>query len=91
MNSKIAPVSCAEAQELSTKAEYKVVGFWDKWKLQLHLFFCRNCKKYHRQNRKLTGLLKKSKVQTCSETEKKAFQDKMMEHQSNCRKKDKKT
>ena len=87
MKGKFAFGSCVEAQELSTKAEYNEVGFRDRLRLQLHLFLCKNCKKYEQQNQDLSELLKKAKVTICSEKEKQTFKDKILQHDLNLQKK----
>ena len=88
MKGKYAPVSCVEARELSTKAEYKEVALRDRLRLQLHLFLCNNCKRYNQKNHKLSSLLRKSKIKTCSEEEKRMYQEKMMQYESQHTKKD---
>ena len=89
MKGKFAPVSCVEAQKLSTQAEYKEVGLRDRLRLQLHLFLCNNCKRYNQRNHKLSSLLKKARVKTCSEEEKRRYREKMMQYESGFQKKEK--
>jgi hypothetical protein len=70
-------LSCAEAAEVCTKAEYNEAGFIDKIRLRLHLYFCRTCKEYYHNNKKLTGLLKKANLKPCSSREKENFKEKI--------------
>lgn len=70
-------LSCAEAAELCTKAEYKEASFREKIRLKLHLYFCRTCKDYFQNNRKLSGLLSKANLQSCSNREKEHFKERI--------------
>lgn len=66
-------LSCAEAASLCTKAEYKEAGLREKIRLKLHLYFCRTCKDYYHNNKKLTGLLKRAELRSCSTQQKEHF------------------
>lgn len=70
-------LSCAEAEKVCTKAEYKEAGFIEKLRLKLHLYFCRTCNDYYHNNKKLSNLLKKADIKTCSSQEKEAFRNKI--------------
>lgn len=66
-------LSCSEAVQFCDKAQYKEAGFIDRLKLRLHFAICETCRKYHRANGKLTALIKKSGIQTCTEEEKEHY------------------
>lgn len=70
-------IDCSEAAEVCNKAEYKEAGFLEKLKLKFHLFACRNCKKYNQRNSRLSSLLRKASIHTCTEQEKEAFKKQM--------------
>ncbi|MCY2688305.1 hypothetical protein [Salinimicrobium sp. TH3] len=75
-------LSCSEAAELCEKAEYKEVSLREKIKLKLHLYFCRMCKNYYQDNKKLSGLLKKADLKACSHQEKENFKEKIKQENS---------
>ena len=75
-------LSCAEAAKLCTKAEYKEAVFIEKLRLRLHLYFCRNCKEYHHNNKKLSSLIKRAKISPCSSREKEALKEKIKNRNS---------
>lgn len=70
-------LSCAEAASVCTKAEYKEANLREKLRLKLHLFFCKACKDYYQNNRKLTGLIKKADIKPCSAEQKEIFKQHM--------------
>ncbi|MHA6281475.1 hypothetical protein ACXYMT_14970 [Salinimicrobium sp. CAU 1759] len=70
-------LSCAEAASVCTKAEYQEAGLFEKWRLRLHLYFCRTCKDYYQNNKKLTGLIKKADIRQCSSHEKEVLRTKI--------------
>ena len=70
-------LSCAEAANVCTRAEYKEAGFKEKLKLKLHLYFCRTCNEYYHNNKKLTSLLQKADIKPCSLREKENFKNRM--------------
>jgi len=47
-------LSCDEATTICDKSQYGEVTFWDKIKLAWHLFVCKNCGKYTKQNNIMT-------------------------------------
>ncbi len=83
-------LSCAEAAELCAKAEYKEVSLREKIRLKLHLYFCRMCKNYYEDNKKLSGLLKKANLKSCSHQEKENFKEKIKHENSQVSKQQKK-
>lgn len=63
-------ISCEEAVLICDKIQYKEASFWDKLKLNLHLIYCRACRKYSKNNVKLTKLTKSDDVECLSQVEK---------------------
>ncbi|HHC80175.1 MAG TPA: hypothetical protein ENK46_09860 [Flavobacteriia bacterium] len=47
-------VSCEEATAICNKNQYKEASFWEKMKLQIHLFICKKCGLYSKQNATIT-------------------------------------
>lgn len=76
-NNSISGLSCAEAANLCEKTEYQEASPTERLRLQIHLFFCKACKNYYHRNQKLTELLKKSKLQSCSKEEKEALKERI--------------
>jgi hypothetical protein len=72
-------LSCAEAAEVCNKTEYKEANFKDKLKLILHLFFCKTCDHYYKENQKLSGLIKKADLKFCTPEEKEAYRQRIAE------------
>ena len=56
-------VSCQEANHFCDKNQYKEANFWEKVKLNIHLIYCRACRKYSSRNNKLTKLIKSDKIE----------------------------
>lgn len=77
-------VSCDEANHVCDKTQYKEATFWEKIKLNIHLIYCRACRKYTKNNTKLTKKIKESKVECLDkkdkESMKKDFQKALNEH-----------
>lgn len=78
-------LSCEEANHVCDKTQYKEASFWEKVKLNLHLIYCRACRKYTARNSKLTKLVKSSKMETLEHSEKDqikvAFEKELAKHQ----------
>lgn len=70
-------VDCSEAAHCCDKAQYEEATLVEKLKIHIHLFFCKPCKKYSDKNIKLTALIKKSRLKTCTEKEKKVWKEKI--------------
>ncbi len=73
-------IDCSETAQNCDKAQYKEASLYEKMKIHLHIFFCKPCKKYTKQNIKLTELIKKSNLKTCSEDEKKVWKEEIKNH-----------
>ena len=77
---RIFKLDCSKAEQLCDQAQYREAGFLSKTKLRLHLLFCKTCKDYTRQNVKLTSLLKKASIKTCTRQEKENYRKKIKEN-----------
>ncbi|MHA7059656.1 hypothetical protein ACWGOQ_0020690 [Aquimarina sp. M1] len=55
-------VSCENANHICDKNQYKEASFWEKVRLNIHLIYCKACRKYSANNSKLTKLFKDPKV-----------------------------
>lgn len=53
---------CDEANQVCDKSQYEEASFWEKIKLNVHLIYCKFCRKYSKNNAKLTTKIKESKV-----------------------------
>jgi len=75
-------ISCDEATAICDKNQYGEASGWDKVRLSFHLFLCKYCKTYSKQNSLVTRLLGKY-ASTCdgskhlSEEEKKELEKKL--------------
>lgn len=66
-------IACDEANHVCDKSQYKEASFIEKIKLNMHLIYCRACRKYSSNNGKLTKIMKKSDVDCLKNTEKEAI------------------
>ncbi|WP_299890181.1 glycine dehydrogenase [uncultured Lacinutrix sp.] len=55
-------LSCDEANHTCDKTQYKEASLWEKIKLNIHLAYCAACRKYTKNNTKLTKLVKQKPV-----------------------------
>lgn len=76
-------VDCAEANRCCDKAQYEEASFGEKIRINVHNFFCKACRKYTEDNNKLSALIKKANLKTCSEKEKKMWKEKIEREVSN--------
>jgi len=78
-------LSCDEATAICDKGQYGEINIWNRIKLGLHLFLCRKCGLYTKQNSTLTKCYKdhrefEKKNRCClSEGEKKCMDEKLKE------------
>lgn len=56
-------IPCNEANHVCNKTQYREATLWDKIKLNVHLIYCRACRKYSNNNAKLSKTINKSKVE----------------------------
>ena len=77
-------IPCDEANHVCDKTQYKEATLWEKIKLNIHLIYCRACRKYTKNNTKLTNKIKESKVECmdkkCKESMQKEFEKAIREH-----------
>ena len=80
-------VKCDEANHVCDKAQYKNASLWEKTKLILHLICCFTCRKYTKNNIKLTKVIKKSRIEClnkkCKESMKQELDRAIKEMQTN--------
>ena len=78
-------LSCQEANHVCDKNQYKEAGFWEKVKLNIHLIYCKACRKYTSRNMKLTKSMRSSKVEvldtSVKEKMKTTFEQELAKHQ----------
>ena len=68
-------IPCDEANHVCDKSQYKESTFWEKVRLNIHLIYCRACRKYTKNNQQLTKMVKKQKVEILPVNEKAAMQE----------------
>ncbi|HEY9221052.1 MAG TPA: hypothetical protein VIO43_05680 [Lutibacter sp.] len=54
-------LTCDEATAICDKSQYNEASFWEKIKLKVHLFLCKKCGLYAKQNKIMSTCLKKLK------------------------------
>jgi hypothetical protein len=69
-------MKCKDANHICDKTQYKESSLWEKIKLNLHLLYCRACRKYTANNAKLTKVMHQTKIETINSSDK----EKMKEH-----------
>ncbi len=76
-------ISCDEAKHICDKSQYKEASFWEKIKLNLRYTWCKITRAYVKQNKQLTTMVKKSKIDCLKNDErealKKEFEKELME------------
>ena len=68
-------LECHEANHICDKTQYNEASFWEKIRLNIHLLYCRACRKYTARNTKLTKAYKDPRVSTVSKEEKADLQE----------------
>ena len=63
-------LECSEANHICDKNQYNEASLWEKIRLTIHLIYCRACRKYTKNNNKLTKLIKKSDTESLDVSEK---------------------
>lgn len=63
-------IPCDEANHTCDKSQYKEASIWEKIKLNFHLIYCRACRKYSKNNSKLTKLVQSKEVECLKDSEK---------------------
>tara|TARA_R110001583_G_scaffold52804_4_gene163546 strand:- start:84 stop:332 length:249 start_codon:yes stop_codon:yes gene_type:complete len=54
-------LTCDQATLICDKSQYKEASFWEKIKLNLHVFLCKKCGLYSKQNSIMTTCYEKHK------------------------------
>lgn len=77
--------NCNEANICCDKTQYNEASFLEKIKLNIHLILCKACRKYSKQNIKLSKLVKhkKEKLNTLEKNKLKTVLDKEIANQNN--------
>lgn len=72
-------LECHEANHICDKNQYKEAGFWEKVRLNIHLIYCRACRKYTVRNTKLTKAVKNPKVKSVTTADKNALKRRLQQ------------
>lgn len=78
-NRKILFIKCSESVKYCDKAQYDEASIFEKIKIHLHNFFCKLCRDYSSKNVKLTKIIKKADLKTCSEADKESWKEKIIQ------------
>jgi tRNA(Glu) U13 pseudouridine synthase TruD len=70
-------IHCEDANHICDKSQYKEACFWEKLKLNLHLLYCKACRKYSLRNQKLSNLMERSNIKTVPKTNKDELKEKL--------------
>jgi hypothetical protein len=70
---------CKRSQNCCDKSQYREAGLKEKFRMLLHLSYCRRCRHYTVNNTRLTRLLKKAEIKTCTKAEKESFQQQIQD------------
>ena len=76
-------ISCDEANHNCDKSQYNEASLWEKIKLNVHLIYCRACRKYSSNNGKLTRLMKNESVDYLNGNEKSKLREAFNKELSN--------
>jgi hypothetical protein len=78
-------IKCDEANITCDKSQYNEASLLEKIKLNIHLIWCTACRKYSRNNAKLTKLVsqKEDKLNASEKNKIKATLDKELQKQNN--------
>ena len=84
MSSKIKILlKCEEANHTCDKTQYNEATLWEKIKLNIHLLYCRACRKYTVNNSKLTKLVNSQEVKTMEVSRKDSLKEAFSKELSN--------
>ncbi len=75
-------VSCEEANHLCDKGQYRESSFWEKVKLNMHILYCKVCRKYSMNNGKLTKLVTDPKVVSITRMDKEEMKARLQQKMS---------
>ena len=63
-------ISCEKAALICNKTQYREATFLEKVKLRFHLFMCKGCASFAKQNAQLTSVCEKADLHVLSEAQK---------------------
>lgn len=75
---------CNKANHVCDKTQYKEASFLEKIKLSIHLLYCSACRKYTKNNTKLTKLITREPIKmdaSAKQSLKSAFEQELAKHQ----------
>ena len=76
-------LECHEANHICDKNQYKEASFFEKVRLNVHLIYCRACRKYTFRNMKLTKVVKDPLVKNMPKEDKEALKKQLQQEMSN--------
>jgi hypothetical protein len=62
-------LTCDQATTICDKSQYNEASFFEKLKLSLHLFLCKKCGKYAKQNSIMTQCYNRKRINDCSKNQ----------------------
>jgi len=62
-------LTCNQATTICDKSQYKEASFWELVKLNLHLFLCKRCGKYAKQNSIMSKCYNKQSSDNCTKND----------------------
>ena len=68
-------ISCDDANHNCDKSQYNESSFWEKFKLTIHLLYCRACRGYSNNNAKLSKVINNSNVDCLELKDKQEMKD----------------
>ena len=75
-------VNCGDANHFCDKNQYKEATFWEKVRLNIHMAYCKACRKYSSNNEKLTKLVKNPKVFSINQSSKEMMKEQLRKKMS---------
>ena len=72
-------IDCSEASRFCDKAQYREASFTERLRMRLHYLICESCRKYQTDNSRLTKLIEKAGIQTCTKDEKELYRKNLQE------------
>ena len=75
-------LECHEANHFCDKNQYKEATFWEKVRLNIHLIYCRACRKYTAKNTRLSKAIRKPKPDPVHQLDKNALKQQLQKELS---------
>ena len=75
-------LKCDESAKVCDKCQYEEAGFWDHFRMRVHLVLCKYCRNYYADNSKLTKTIKSADIKTFPNNKKKVLKD-QINHEMN--------